>query len=85
MQSIKSKIILGLLLHSHLFQFRIKRKPFDPSIEGIKKFRQKTEKAAAMFGKLPPEMEVVPLEIAGRYAEWLKMPGNQAQDRKSVV
>ena len=78
MQSLKSKIVLGMLRHSHLFKFRLTRKPFDPSLEGIKKFRERTEKAAAMFGKLPPDMEVVPLETGGRYAEWLKMPGNRS-------
>ena len=83
MQSTKSKIILALLRHSHLFQFRLKRKPFDPSLEGIKRFRERTEKAAALFGKLPAEMEIMPLEIAGRYAEWLKMPGNP--DDKAIL
>ena len=76
MQSLKSKIILGLLLHSHLFKFQLKRKPFDPSMEGIQKLRNRTEKAAKMFGKLPKEAEIVPVAIGDRYAEWVKIPAN---------
>lgn len=78
MQSLKSKILLNLLLHSHLFKFLLKRKPFDPSTDGIKKMRERTEKAAKMFGKLPKETVIIPVEIQDRYAEWIKLPGNSA-------
>jgi epsilon-lactone hydrolase len=78
MQSLKSKILLNLLLHSHLFKFQLKRKPFDPSTDGIKKMREQTEKAAKMFGKLPKETEIIPVEIQDRYAEWIKLPDNRA-------
>jgi acetyl esterase/lipase len=73
MQSIKSRIILGLLLHSHLFRFQLKRRPFDPSVEGIREFRKKTEKAGTLFGKIPADVEIIPLLIADRYAEWVKV------------
>lgn len=83
MQSFKSKIIIGLLRHSYIFQFRLKRKPFDPTTEGIRKFREKSERAAGLFGKIPPDLEIVSLEIGGRYAEWLKLPGNP--DKKAIL
>jgi len=77
MQSLKSRIILGLLLHSHYFRFRLKRPPFDSSIEGIIKYRKKTEKAAGMFGKLPEGIVVKPeVPVGGRYAEWVTLPEN---------
>jgi epsilon-lactone hydrolase len=78
MQSLKSKILLNLLLHSHLFKFQLKRKPFDPSINSIKKMRERTEKAAKIFGKLPKETEIQQVSIQERYAEWIKLPGNSA-------
>lgn len=77
MQSLKSKIILGLLIHNHYFKLRLKRTPFDPTIEGILKYRRKTEKAAGMFGKLPDDIVIKPLtSVGGRYAEWITLPEN---------
>lgn len=76
MQSFKSVVILKMLRYSHLFKFQLKRKPFDPTLQGIRKFRARTEKAAAMFGKLPSDIEIESLEIGGRYAEWMRKPGN---------
>jgi monoterpene epsilon-lactone hydrolase len=83
MQSVKSKLILGLLLHSHLLKLQLKRKPFDPSPEGIKRFREGTEKAAKMFGRLPKEAEIEPLVIGNRYAEWIKIP--QTVKNKAIL
>lgn len=78
MQSLKSKLILTLLLHSHLFKLQPKRKPFDPSPEGIRRFRERTENAGKMFGRLPKEIEIEPLYIGNRYAEWVKSPDTSA-------
>jgi epsilon-lactone hydrolase len=74
MQSLKSKLILTMLLHSHLFKLQLKRRPFDPSPEGIQRFRERTENAGKMFGRLPEEVEIEPLFIGDRYAEWVKLP-----------
>jgi len=74
MQSLKSKLILTLLLHSHLFKLQLKRKPFDPSPEGIQRFREQTEKGGKMFGRLPKEVEIEPFFIGIQYAEWVKTP-----------
>lgn len=77
MQSLKSRIFLSLLLHSHYFRFRLKKPPFDSSVEGILKYRKKVEKAAGIFGKLPRDIEIRPETISGgRYAEWVALPGN---------
>jgi epsilon-lactone hydrolase len=76
MQSFKSKLILTLLLNSHLFKLQLKRKPFDPSAEGIRRFREQTEKAGSMFGRLPKEAEIESITIGNRYAEWVKMTGS---------
>lgn len=79
MQSLKSKILLNLMLHSHLFKLQLKRKPFDPSMEGIRKMRERVEQAANRFGKLPKETAIDELNINGRYAEWVRLPGNNAE------
>ncbi|NWJ52661.1 MAG: alpha/beta hydrolase [Bacteroidetes bacterium] len=79
MQSLKSKIILGLIVHRHLFRFQLQNKPFDPSIEGIHALRDRTEKGGKMFGKLPKDAMIVPLSINEQYAEWIKLPTNNSQ------
>ncbi len=62
------------MLKSHLFKFQAKRKPFDPSPEGIRRFRELTENAAKVFGRLPKETVIEPLTVGNRYAEWVKFP-----------
>ena len=79
MQSLKSKIVLGLLVHRHLFRFQLKSKPFDPSMDGIQKLRKQTENAGRMFGKLPKEVEIIPIAIGDRYAEWVKLTENNEE------
>jgi len=78
MQSFKSKIILGLLVHRNLFRFQLNN-VFDPTPEGIKKLRALTEKGGKMFGKLPAEVEVEPVTVGTMYAEWMKFPSNNGQ------
>jgi acetyl esterase/lipase len=79
MQSLKSKIILGLMVNRHLFLGKLRKPPFDPSPEGIRKLRELTEKGGRMFGKLPSEVEIVPGRIGEMYAEWMKLPANNVQ------
>lgn len=78
MASLKSRIIIGLLRRSHLFQGKWKRPPFDSSAKGIREFRQKTEKASTMFGKLPAGIEVHPENVGEMYAEWIMKDGAPA-------
>lgn len=79
MQSLKSKIILGLMVNRHILTGKLRKQPFDPSPEGIKRLRELTEKGGKIFGKLPPEVEIVPQSINEMYAEWVKLPTNNAQ------
>ena len=79
MQSLKSKIILGLMINRHLLRGKLRKQPFDPSPEGIQNLREQAEKGAKMFGKLPPEVEIMPVSIGGKYAEWMKLPSNNPQ------
>lgn len=79
MQSLKSKIILGLMVNRHLFRGKLRKQPFDPSTEGIRKLREQTEKGGRMFGKLPEEVKIIEVTIGNMYAEWMKLPSNNAQ------
>ena len=79
MQSLKSKIILGLMINRHLLRGKLRKQPFDPSPEGIQNLREQAEKGAKMFGKLSPEVEIMPVSIGGMYAEWMKLPSNNPQ------
>lgn len=79
MQSLKSKIILGLMVNRHLLRGKLRKQPFDPSPEGVRQLRQQTENGARMFGKLPAEVEIVPVRIGEMYAEWMKLPTNNQQ------
>lgn len=67
------------MVNRHLFMGKLRKQPFDPSPEGIRKLREVTEKGGRMFGKLPPESEIVPVTIGEMYAEWIKLPGNNTE------
>lgn len=79
MQSLKSKIILGLMVNRHILKGKLRKQPFDPSSKGIRKLREQTEKGGKMFGKLPAEVEIIPVEIGKIYAEWMRLPQNNVQ------
>jgi epsilon-lactone hydrolase len=83
MPSFKSKIILNLLLHRHLFKFKLHRPAFDGSIDGILRFRKETESAGIKFGKLPKDTIIAPVQIGDMYAEWVKTP--EAPVNKAIL
>ena len=83
MQSLKSKIILWLMVNRHLLQGKLRKQPFDPSPEGVRKLRELTEKGGKMFGKLPPEVQIIPIILGEMYAEWMKLPTNNP--RKAML
>lgn len=67
------------MVNRHLLRGKLRKQPFDPSPEGIRKLRKKTENGAKMFGKLPPEVKIAPVRIGEMYAEWMKIPANNVQ------
>ena len=72
MLSFKARVFVFLLKNAHLFQFRLKRKPFDPSPEGIAALRKRTENPGGLFGKVPKGIEIESVTIGHRKAEWIK-------------
>lgn len=84
MQSLKSRLLIYVLKHRHLFRGKLKREVWDWNTS-IVDFRAQCE-AGARRTKLPDEITVSPVEIdgvtdiGGRRAEWL-LPSNPMQDK----
>lgn len=83
MQSLKSRVVLGLIKNRHLFSFQLRQKPFDISPEGIIKLRKKTENAGRLFGRLPENLSIEHFTIGNMYAEWLRIP--EADEKKVLL
>lgn len=75
-------MFLSLIRNRHLFQFKLRKPDFDPSIEGVFKLRIQAENAARYFGKLPKNIQLKPVDIGGIYAEWVLPHG---ADPKKVM
>ncbi len=74
MPSLKSRLIIFSVQHSHLFKGRLKREVItrDTSTEQL---RKEFEAGAKKFGAIPPEVVVSPVSIpglpGGLFAEWI--------------
>jgi acetyl esterase/lipase len=82
MTSFKSAILNFLLRNGHIFRGQLRKEVFDMNTS-IEMFRERCEKGAARFGKLPREIEVKQLTIDGIKAEWL-IP-NGASSEKVIL
>ena len=81
MPSLRSRLLLFLMKHQHLFRFRLKREIIDwNNHASIIKFREQCEKSANRFGKIPTGIEVTPVSIDGISAEWI-LPTNATRDK----
>lgn len=83
MSSIKSQIFIFLLKNRNLFKFQLKRKNDITWDTSIPELRKKTEKSGRMFGKLPANIELLPVTINNIYAEWILPP--QAPKDKVIL
>jgi acetyl esterase/lipase len=74
MQSIRSRFFIFLLKHRHWFRLQWKRETVDgdTSIEGL---RQRVEKSAGMFGKLPGGIEILPAPLEEPTCEFVQNIG----------
>ncbi len=77
MPSFKSQLFNFLLRNRHLMQFRLRPEVWDFSTS-IDAYRQVCESGAAKM-RIPQEITVEPVSIAGIKAEWIK-PGEQTSD-----
>jgi acetyl esterase/lipase len=79
MQSLRSKIIIGLIRNRHLFSFKLKREYVDEDYD-FQGFRNKVDKASVKTQKVPENIEQKPVKINEMYAEWL-IPQNAPKDK----
>lgn len=76
MQSLRSRFFIFLLKHRHWFRLKLKPETIDWDTS-IQELRDRVEKSAGMFGKLPPDMEIKPAPIDGLNAEFINITGGQ--------
>jgi hypothetical protein len=69
--SLRSQLFIFLLKHRHWFRLKLKKETVDWDTS-IPELRQRVEKSAGMFGKLPSGIEASPVTIAGLSAEWIR-------------
>lgn len=79
MPSLKSRMFLFALRHSHLLKFQLRRRCTIDGNTSIPQLRRETEKSAGLLGKLPSQIEVSPVEIGDLYAEWIR-PSDVTRD-----
>ncbi|MBN1184451.1 MAG: alpha/beta hydrolase [Bacteroidales bacterium] len=82
MPSFKSKLFFFLMRNAHLLRGKLKKEvfDFDTSIQG---FRDRCERGANRYAKLPPGVTIEPVNIDGINAEWLKPEG--APENKLIL
>ncbi|MBZ0281178.1 MAG: alpha/beta hydrolase [Anaerolineae bacterium] len=71
MLGLTSRFVIFMLRHRHWLRLQSKpKKAFDKNTP-IGDFRQRTEKGTKLFGKIPDDVEVLPVKIDSLYAEWI--------------
>lgn len=81
MPSVRGRMVKFMLQHRHLFQFKLRKQMIDwNKHESILQFRQEVEEGAGKFGRMPSDIQVLPVETDHLYAEWIS-PGQAALDQ----
>jgi acetyl esterase/lipase len=80
MPSLRSQLFIFALKNRHLLSFKPKRRSTVGPDTPIAQLREEVEKGAEFFGKLPPEIEIVPVDAAGVTGEWLR-PSSAPKDK----
>jgi len=74
MQSIRSRLVAFLLRNRHLLKGQLKRRSEITRETSIPRLRLETEKSAATFGKVPPQIACEPCTAKSLAMEWLRPP-----------
>jgi monoterpene epsilon-lactone hydrolase len=82
MQSLRSRIIIGLIKNRHLFKLRLKPEVVDENFS-VEKFRREVDEASRKLNRMPKDIEVVPVKVDDMYAEWI-IP-KDAPDKKVIM
>jgi acetyl esterase/lipase len=78
MQSLRSKIVIGMIKNRHLFKLKLKPEVVDESFS-LDEFRESIDKASARV-KLPKDISTEIVSVDGINAEWI-VPQNQLKDK----
>ncbi len=78
MQSIRSRIVIGLIRNRHLFRLKLRPEVIDESFS-VKEFREGIDKASARV-KLPADISSQVVMVEGMNAEWIT-PENPQSDK----
>lgn len=78
MQSLRSRLVIGLIRNRHLFQFKLKPELVDDTFS-VKDFRESVDRASAKV-KLPKEVTAQKVLVDGIAAEWI-IPRNPMKDK----
>ena len=82
MNSLRSQFFIFLLKHRHWFRLKLRREIVDWDTS-IPELRQRLEKSAGKFAKLPPGIEVSPVAIESISAEWVR--SSQATNDRAIL
>ncbi len=77
MQSLRSKLIIGLLRNRHLFRFKLKPEIVTESFS-VDAFRDRIEQASERMEKRNKHIKIEGLNIKGMYSEWIIPPSAQS-------
>ncbi len=83
MRSIRSSLFILMLRYRNLLLLQWKRKPMVSWDTSIPELRAKVNKGSGLFGKLPADFQVTPVDQDNFCAEWL-LPG-QAKEGKAIL
>jgi monoterpene epsilon-lactone hydrolase len=78
MQSIRSKLVIGLIKNRHLFKLKLKPEVVDENFS-VNKFRENIDKASIRV-KLPKNISSQKVSVEGLNAEWI-IPENPQKDK----
>jgi epsilon-lactone hydrolase len=80
MPSLRSRLFVFALKYRHLLRFQLKRTSFIDRNTSIPRLRGEVERGAGLFGKLPEDLHLVPVDISGLAAEWM-IPDGSSRDK----
>ena len=78
MQSLRSRLVIGLIRNRHLFQLKFKPEVVDERFS-VEKFRENIDRSSAKV-KLPKEVSSQKVRVDGLDAEWI-IPSNPQQNK----
>lgn len=78
MPSVKSRVVLFLLKHRHLFRLQLRRAAIDAATP-LADLRRRADASASRFGRVPPEVRTTEVTLGNCVAEWLRPPGADRQ------